>query len=144
MFGVVGSGFSAFHEKDSDAALRCESRAANCLSAFCSTQSLPPSEVLDRYLARSTKPEAGCSSILLAVHLDASIPKLGKERSMSGLKLISQTGQAIYESLRFTGDDFVKTAVIARFLAHEEKSRAGTADYAITKRNYSLDYVKTS
>jgi hypothetical protein len=112
--------------------------------AFCLAQSRRPSEVLDHYLARSISPQAGCSMIPFAVRLDASIPKLRKEGSMSGLKLISQTGRPIYQSLQFKGDNLVKTAVIGRFLVNEEKSPAGTADYAITKRNYSLDYAKTS
>ena len=62
---------------------------------------------------------------------------------MSGLEKISRTGQAAYEHVRFTGDSFVKTAVITRFLTHE-KDRARTAEYAITKHNYSVDYDKTS
>lgn len=63
---------------------------------------------------------------------------------MRGLKRVSQTGQIVYRSLRFTGDNFVKTAVTARFLAEEEEPRTGAADYAVTERNYSLVYEKTS
>jgi hypothetical protein len=35
---------------------------------------------------------------------------------MVGLKVVSRTGQTVYRGLRFTGDNLVKTAVIARFL----------------------------
>ncbi len=56
---------------------------------------------------------------------------------MSGLKVISRTGQTVYRGLRFTGDNLVKTAVIARFLANDTgpDREAGTD---VTRQNYSF------
>ena len=85
---------------------------------FCSGQPLTPAETLDRYLA-SRNQQPACSDSVFNVQIDASMPALRKQGSMSGLKLVSCTGQIVYRGLRFTGDKLVKTAVIARFLAHE-------------------------
>lgn len=63
---------------------------------------------------------------------------------MSGLKLVSQTGQIVYDSLRFTGDNLVKTAVIARFLANETKVKEHEPDVGVTIDNYSFTYDKTA
>lgn len=72
------------------------------------------------------------------------MPKLGKQGSMSGLKVVSQTGQTVYRGLRFTGDKLVKTEVIARFLANDAKPPDPAAGVAITQQNYSFVYDKTS
>ena len=63
---------------------------------------------------------------------------------MSGLKVVSQTGQTVYRDLRFTGDDLVKTAVIAHFLAHDAKPRERVEDTDVTRQNYSFVYGRTS
>jgi len=60
---------------------------------------------------------------------------------MSGLKVVSRTGQTVYRGLRFTGDNLVKTAVIARFLKNDAKPVAG-AD--VTRQNYSFVYDRNS
>src|SRR6266478_5411298 len=90
-------------------------------AGFCSGQSLTPDEAIDRYLTGSRERQLGCSDLLFAVQIDASLPKLKKQGSMSGLKVVSRTGQNVYRGLRFTGDKLVKTAVIARFLANDAK-----------------------
>ncbi len=91
------------------------------LVGFCSAQSLTPDEAIDRYLAGSRDRQPGCSDQVFAVQIDASLPNLKKQGSMSGLKVVSRTGQTVYRDLRFTGDKFIKTSVIARFLAHDAK-----------------------
>ncbi len=63
---------------------------------------------------------------------------------MDGLKVVSKTGQIAYRGLRFTGDNLVKTAVIARFLANDAKPPVQTSSVAITRRNYSFVYERTS
>jgi hypothetical protein len=111
---------------------------------FCSGQSLTPDEAIDRYLTGSRDSQPGCSDLVFAVQIDASLPKLKKQGSMSGLKVVSRTGQIVYRDLRFTGDKSIKTSVIARFLAHDTKPPEAVADTGVTRRNYSLLYDRTS
>jgi len=113
------------------------------LPNFCSGQPLTPAEALDRYLASRDQPPA-CSDSVFKVQIDASMPALHKQGSMSGLKLVSYTGQIVYRGLRFTGDKLVKTAVIARFLAHDTNPAERTGDVAVSRQNYWFTYNKTS
>lgn len=112
-------------------------------AGFCPAQTLPPSEALDRYLDSSRERQLGCSDSAFAVQIEASLPKLRKQASMSGLKLVSQTGKIVYRGLRFTGDNLVKTAVIARFLANESEPSEAAAGAGVTRQNYSFVYEKT-
>jgi hypothetical protein len=114
------------------------------LPGLCPARSLTPTEALDRYLAGARDQQPGCSGLVFAVQIDASLPKLRRQGSMNGIKLVSQTGQIAYRGLRFTGDNLVKTAVIARFLAHEMEPPDPAVDTAVTPRNYSFVYDKTS
>ena len=113
-------------------------------AGFCSGQSLTPDEAIDRYLTGSRERQLGCSDLLFAVQIDASLPKLKKQGSMSGLKVVSRTGQNVYRGLRFTGDKLVKTAVIARFLANDAKPPGRDAGADVTRQNYSFIYDRTS
>jgi hypothetical protein len=63
---------------------------------------------------------------------------------MSGVKVMSQTGRIVYRGLRFTGDNLVKTAVIARFLATDAAPPVPAAAVAVTHENYSFSYEKTA
>src|SRR5258708_38479270 len=101
-------------------------------AGFCSGQSLTPDEAIDRYLTGSRERQPGCSDWVFAVQIDASLPKVDKQGSMSGLKVVSRTGQTVYRDLRFTGDALVKTAVIARFLANDAKPPEPAADTDLT------------
>jgi hypothetical protein len=111
---------------------------------FSHAQPLAPPEALDRYLARSRDRQPGCSDLEFAVQIDASLPKLKKQGSMRGFKLVSRAGQIVYRGLRFTGDNLVKTNVIARFLANDSEPRERAADTALTRQNYSFVYERTS
>ncbi len=113
-------------------------------AGFCFSQSLTPGEAIDQYLTRSSDRLPGCSDWVFAVQIDASLPKLKKQGSMSGVKVISRTGQIGYKGLRFTGDNLVKTAVIARFLSNDENPYEPAAETGVTRQNYSFSYQRTS
>ena len=114
------------------------------LAEFCSSQSLTPNEAVDRYLTVSRDPQPGCSDGMFAVQIDASLPNLEKQGSMSGLRVVSRTGKTVYSGLKFTGDNLVKTAVIARFLANDVKPPERVVGTAVTRQNYSFAYIRTS
>jgi len=111
---------------------------------FCSGQSLTPDQAIDRYLTRSRDGQPECPDCAFAVQIDASLPKFKKEGSMSGVKVVSRTGQAVYRGLQFSGDKLVKTAVIARFLANEAKPPERVAGTDVTRQNYSIVYDRAS
>ena len=113
------------------------------LSSICSGQPLTPAEALDRYLA-SRDQHPACSDSVFKVQIDASMPALHKQGSMSGVKQVSYTGQIVYRGLRFTGDKLVKTAVIARFLSHDTNPAERMGDVAVSRRNYWITYKETS
>ena len=111
---------------------------------LCSAQQLTPAEALDRYLARDAGQQSASAESVFTVQIDASIRTLHKQGSMTGLKLVSYTGQVVYRGLRFTGDKFVKTAVIARFLSHDTDPAVRSADVAVSRQNYCFTYNKIS
>src|ERR1700682_3073215 len=112
------------------------------LATICSGQPLRPDQAIDRYLTGSRDHQPGCLDCAFAVQIDATLPNLKKQGSMSGLKVVSRTGQTVYRGLRFTGDNLVKTAVIARFLANDAKPLE--QDAGVTRQNYSFVYDRTS
>ncbi len=113
-------------------------------AGFCFSRSLTPDEAIDRYLAGARDSQSGCSDWVFAVQIDASLPELRKQGSMSGQKVVSRTGRTVYRGLRFTGDNLVKTAVIARFLANDAKPPERVAGTDVTRQNYSFVYDRKS
>jgi hypothetical protein len=101
-------------------------------AGFCFGQSLTPDEAIDRYLTGSRDLQSGCSDWVFAIQIDAVMPNLNR------------TGQTVYRGLRFTGDNLVKTAVIARFLANDAKPRERVVGADVTRQNYSFFYDRTS
>jgi hypothetical protein len=113
-------------------------------AGFCLTQPLTPDEAIDRYLRGSRERQLGSSEWVCAVQIDATMPELKKQGSMSGLKVVSQAGQTAYRDLQFTGDNLIKTAVIARFLANDVKRSEGAGGAELSRLNYSFVYDRTS
>jgi len=113
-------------------------------AGLCFGQPLTPDEAIDQYLTGFSERQPECSDWVSAVQIDASLPERKKQGSMSGLKVISRTGPTVYRDLQFTGDNLIKTAVIARFLANDVRppERAAAAD--VTRQNYSIVYDRTS
>ena len=107
-------------------------------------QALKPPEALDRYLAQQRNEQPACSDTDFAVQIEASLPTLKKHASMTGFKRVVRPGQIVYRGLRFTGDNVVKTQVIARFLAREVKPQQEAEDIGVTPRNYVFEFEKVS
>ena len=112
--------------------------------ALCSAEPLTPSEALDRYLERGRQEQAQCFESDYVVQIDASVPALKKRGSMTGFKRMIQPGHAVYRGLRFTGDNLVKTQVIARFLTHETNSPEQAGDISVSRLNYGFAFDKAA
>ena len=106
-------------------------------------QALQPSEVLDRYLANGPDDRPDCSNLVFSVQIDASMPSLKKQGSMTGFRRIVRPGQVVYQGLRFTGDTFVRNQVIARFLTHD-RDPSGQGDVGLTPANYVFTFAKAA
>ena len=120
------------------AALILATRTAAC------AQPVTPADALDRYLADQGSGQTVCAEPIFAVQIDASLPALKKHGTMTGLRWIIQPGRIVYRGLRFTGDNLVKTQVIARFLARETNPAEKTQDTGITPLNYSIRFDRVS
>jgi hypothetical protein len=118
------------------AAGRAAAALALIAPALSPAEALRPSEALGRYLAGQRGDRLACSDSLFAIRIDASMPAMKRYGSMTGFKRIVQPGQVVYRGLRFTGDKFVKTQVIARYLSRDTYPSAQTADIAVTPANY--------
>lgn len=77
---------------------------------------------------------------MFTVQVDALMPTLREEVIVGGVKVISCPGHVGYRSLRFTGDQFVRTAVIARFMANDRNPSRLSIDIAISPENYWSAY----
>src|SRR5271154_112398 len=62
-------------------------------SGFCLAQPLTPGDAIDRYLRGSRERQLASSQWVCAVQIDATMPELKKQGSMSGLKVVSRAGQ---------------------------------------------------
>ena len=111
---------------------------------LCRGERLTPDRALERYLERRRYEQTSCPESLFAVQIDASVPALKKRGSMTGFKWIGQPGHIVYRGLRFTGDNVIKTQVIARFLARETNPPRQTEDVSVTPANYALVFERVS
>jgi hypothetical protein len=114
------------------------------LAGPCLGETLSPAEALIRYLQEPRDAESCCADQIFAVEVDASLPKLKKHGSMKGFELISRAGRTAYRGLQFTGDNLVKTNVIARFLSNNADRPERPTDTAVNRENYTFTYAKTS
>jgi hypothetical protein len=71
--------------------------ALSLTASVCAGQSLTPDEALQRFLTQSG--ESQLCSASFAVQVDASLSKLGKRASMTGVEVISPTGQVAYNAV---------------------------------------------
>jgi hypothetical protein len=94
--------------------------------------------IIERYLqAREHEDELRGMSMEVEIH--AAVPKRKESGTLRALRKISRVGQITYRVLAFQGANFVKTEIIARYLAAEEQGQ-GDQDIGITPVNYKFKY----
>jgi len=72
--------------------------------------------------------------------IDASVPSLQKRGKLHALKNITKLGKITFHVLGFTGDNTVKTEVIAKYLKAEVDAAQNGASVSITPDHYKFKY----
>ena len=114
------------------------------LSALGEAHAVGSDEVLDRYLYVRESAPAAMQEAPTKVEIEASLPRLKKHGIMYGLRLVTGGGRIAYSMLRFTGDNTIKTQVIARYLSAEIERGSGGGNLAISPVNYRFRYKGTA
>lgn len=108
--------------------------------------------VVERYVAATSKQREAMLGVQLEMDIDGRFTKLKEEGRMKVMRTISKLGELGIRVLEFTGDNRIKTELIARYLDEEQKAKAYGAmtiapedyEYAITailKRDGKSTYV---
>jgi len=101
---------------------------------------MPEEEMVYRYLEASHEQQDTLRGATVEVDIDASVPKLQKQGKLQALKSVSKLGKITYHLLGFSGDNSVKTEVIARYLKAEVDASDGGSNLSINPENYKFKY----
>jgi hypothetical protein len=105
---------------------------------------IPEEQMVSRYLAATEAQQSALRGGTEEVDIDAAVPKYKKQGKLHALKSISKLGKITYKALGFSGDNVVKTEVIANYLKAEVEAAAkGSSDVALTPENYKFKYKGT-
>jgi hypothetical protein len=110
--------------------------AVPSLDAGAEASDQPGQEILGKYLEAKETQQAALRGVQMEVDIDAKLPKQEKHGKLHALRSISKLGKITYKALGFSGDNSIKSEVIARYLAEETKPH----DNAITPVNYKFKY----
>ena len=101
---------------------------------------VPEEEIVNHYLNATQTQQNNMRGDSVEMDIDASVPKLQKQGKLHALKNITKLGKITFHVLGFTGDNTVKTEVIARYLKAEIDASESTSNVAITPENYKFKY----
>jgi Outer membrane lipoprotein-sorting protein len=97
-----------------------------------------------RYLQATAAQQSALRGGTEEVDIDATVPKFKKQGKLHALRSISKLGKITYKALGFSGDNVVKTEVIANYLKAEVEAAAkGSSDIALRPENYKFKYKGT-
>lgn len=99
--------------------------------------------MVNRYLRATQAQQSALRGGTEEVDIDAAVPKYKKQGKLHALRSISKLGKITYHALGFSGDNVVKTEVIANYLKAEVESAKGHSDASITPENYKFKYKGT-
>jgi Outer membrane lipoprotein-sorting protein len=97
--------------------------------------------MVSRYLGASQAQQDSLRGGTQEIDVDASVPELRKHGKLHALKSITKLGKITFRVLGFTGDNTVKTEVIARYLKAEVDAQDGP-NRSITPENYKFKYKR--
>ena len=103
---------------------------------------IPEEEMVSRYMDASHEQQTALRGGSMEVDIDARLPKRKMQGTLHALRNISRLGRITYHMLGFSGDNTVKTEVIARYLSAEVQANQGqpNTSLAITPENYKFKY----
>jgi hypothetical protein len=105
---------------------------------------VPEEQMVSRYLQATKAQQNALRGGTEEVDIDAAVPKYKKQGKLHALRSISRLGKITYKALGFSGDNVVKTEVIANYLKAEvEAASKGSSDVALTPQNYKFKYKGT-
>jgi hypothetical protein len=105
---------------------------------------IPEDQMVSRYLEATAAQQNALRGGSEEVDIDAAVPKFKKQGKLHALRNISKLGKITYKALGFSGDNVVKTEVIANYLKAEVESAAkGSSDVALNPANYKFKYKGT-
>jgi len=117
-----------------------------CLAAFSEPKAppVPEDQMVSRYLEATKAQQSALRGGTEEVDIDAAVPKFKKQGKLHALRNISKLGKITYKALGFSGDNVVKTEVIANYLKAEVEAAAkGSSDVALTPEHYKFKYKGT-
>ncbi len=102
----------------------------------------PPALAFARYVASLNQRSPFTESGPVRVHIDASLPGLGKQASMSAIRDTAASERSEYQILQLEGDATVKREVIARYLSAQTQAEAlPLSSTLIIPENYKFRYT---
>lgn len=99
-------------------------------------------QVLARYFAALNKQKPQTLGIEMDMDFSARLPKMKKEANLLGRRIVSSLGKISFIVKSITGDNTVKTHVIAKYLAGEQDMSQKTHDADISPKNYKFKYKR--
>jgi hypothetical protein len=115
---------------------------ALCLPIPVLAAAVSPDLVLDRYDAALESSSDRKTGGDVALDIEASLPKLGKQGRLKAIRHPGALGKPEYEVVRIEGDRMVRQQVIARYLTAEAKAQAmPSSTMAVSKANYKFRFV---
>ena len=114
-------------------------------AAFCDPKAppMPEQEMVNRYVQATVAQQSALRGGTEEVDIDAAVPKFKKKGKLHALRNISKLGKITYRALGFSGDNIVKTEVIANYLKAEVEAAQGQSKLSITPENYKFKYKGT-
>jgi hypothetical protein len=101
---------------------------------------IPEEQMVSRYMQATQAQQTALRGATEEIDIDAAVPKFKKQGKLHALRNISKLGKITYHALGFSGDNVVKTEVIANYLKAEVEAGKGTTDVSINPQNYKFKY----
>jgi hypothetical protein len=102
---------------------------------------IPEEQMVSRYLEATETQQSALRGGTEEVDIDAAVPKYKKQGKLHALRRISTLGRITYKALGFSGDNVVKTEVIANYLKAEvDAASKDASEAALSPDNYKFKY----
>jgi len=96
--------------------------------------------MVSRYLDATQQQQGALRGGTMEVDIDANVPNMKTKGKLHALKSISKLGKITYHALGFSGDNSVKTEVIARYLTAEVDAAQKGQNFSVTPENYKFKF----